>query len=86
MHQERVARARERPVQNRWIGQRLDDPPVDIPALARSLGAEAPATVHDASDLIGALGTAADRVAAGGLVVLDVSVDPGYATEMLATD
>ncbi len=41
MHQERVARARERPVQNRWIGQRLDDPPVDIPALARALGAEA---------------------------------------------
>ena len=86
MHQERVARARARPVENRWIGQRLDDPPVDIPALARSLGAEAPDPIEDADTLVEALREGADRVAAGGLVVLDVIVDPSYATEMVAKD
>src|SRR5215470_11346064 len=37
VHQERVARARGRPVENKWIGQRIADP--DIAALARAQGA-----------------------------------------------
>ena len=86
LHQERVALARGRPVQNRWIGQRLDEPPVDIPGLARSLGAQAPETVRDAGALANALAKAVDAVAAGGLLVLDVAVDPGYATEMVSKD
>jgi thiamine pyrophosphate-dependent acetolactate synthase large subunit-like protein len=40
-HQERVARTRGRPPENRWIGQRMTDPGVDFAALARSLGVEA---------------------------------------------
>ena len=83
LHQERVARQRGRPVGNRWIGQRLDQPPVDIPALSRSFGLEAPPRIERAEDLVPALTTALDRVAAGAQVVLDVAIDPGYASEMV---
>ena len=30
LHQERVARMRNRPVENRWIGQRISDPDIDL--------------------------------------------------------
>lgn len=38
-HQERVARARSRPVENKWIGIRIDDPLPDLSQNAESLGA-----------------------------------------------
>ena len=38
LHQERVARIRSRPPENRWIGQRISEPDIDIAALARSQG------------------------------------------------
>jgi acetolactate synthase I/II/III large subunit len=34
VHQERMARMRGRPVENKWIGQRIADPEIDIAALA----------------------------------------------------
>lgn len=37
-HQERMALLRNRPVENKVIGIRIDDPPVDFAALARSYG------------------------------------------------
>src|SRR4029077_13521382 len=36
LHQERVARRRNRPVENRWIGQRIGDPEIDLAQLARA--------------------------------------------------
>ena len=46
IHQETVAKMRGRPTENKWIGQRIDDPAVDIAMLARSQGvaAEGPVT------------------------------------------
>ena len=38
LHQERVARIRSRPPENRWIGQRISEPDIDIAGLARSQG------------------------------------------------
>jgi len=38
LHQERVARMRGRPVENRWIGQRISDPDLDHAGLARAQG------------------------------------------------
>ncbi len=32
LHQERVARMRNRPVENRWIGQRISEPDIDFAA------------------------------------------------------
>ena len=39
LHQERMARVRGRPVENRWIGMRMSDPTIDLAALARGQGA-----------------------------------------------
>ena len=36
LHQERMARARNRPVENKWIGQRMSDPEVDLAAMGRA--------------------------------------------------
>lgn len=79
VHQERVARQRGRPVDNRWIGQRISDPAPDIPGLARSLGFEAPETVQHLDELSGTLADAVARVADGGRVLVDVRVNAeGY--------
>jgi thiamine pyrophosphate-dependent acetolactate synthase large subunit-like protein len=83
LHQERVARQRGRPVGNRWIGQRLDQPPVDIPALARSFGLEAQPRIERAEELLPELEAALACVADGARVVLDVAIDPGYASQMV---
>ena len=40
VHQERVAVARNRPVDNKWIGQRISDPDIDIGMVARGQGAK----------------------------------------------
>ena len=40
LHQERVARMRNRPVENRWIGQRISEPDIDLAAMARAQGAQ----------------------------------------------
>jgi thiamine pyrophosphate-dependent acetolactate synthase large subunit-like protein len=78
IHQETMAVHRSRPVANRWIGQRLDDPLIDVPAMARSLGAVSPASVTRPQDLAAALETALSAVEAGSVYVLDVQVRPGY--------
>src|SRR4030095_1039423 len=40
LHQERMARLRGRPVENRWIGLRMSDPAIDLAQLARGQGAQ----------------------------------------------
>jgi hypothetical protein len=36
LHQERVARIRNRPVENRWIGQRISEPDIDCAGVGRA--------------------------------------------------
>jgi len=79
MHQERVAVMRERPVGNRWIGQRLDDPPVDLIAMGRAQGFDGEAPVSTSEDLAAALERGAQVVSKGGRYVIDALVEPGYA-------
>ncbi len=50
-HQILMAKARGRPVENAHIGQRMDDPPIDFAAMARSFGLEAWGPVEDPADL-----------------------------------
>src|SRR5215831_7717273 len=40
LHQERVARIRNRPPENRWIGQRISDPEIDMAQMATAQGAK----------------------------------------------
>jgi benzoylformate decarboxylase len=79
MHQERVAQMRNRPAQNRWIGQRIDDPRVDLVAMARAQGFESEAPVATAEALAKALKRGAEIVAKGGRYLIDSVIKPGYA-------
>jgi thiamine pyrophosphate-dependent acetolactate synthase large subunit-like protein len=74
IHQERVARRRGRPVENRWVGQQIRDPDPDLAALARSLGLRGHGPVTTEDDLGAALATAVGEAAAGAAVVVDVRV------------
>ncbi|HWB47951.1 MAG TPA: thiamine pyrophosphate-binding protein [Stellaceae bacterium] len=82
LHQDRMARQRERPVANRWIGQRIADPEPDLATLARGQGATGFGPVRDPAELVRTLRQAIDTVEAGGVALVDVRVEPGYATSM----
>jgi len=78
VHQERVARTRGRPVDNKWIGQRIDGPDIDLAAMARAQGAAAFGPVADAAELRAAIAAALAAAEAGAVAVVDVRVLPGY--------
>jgi thiamine pyrophosphate-dependent acetolactate synthase large subunit-like protein len=82
MHQERVARERGRPVENKWIGQRIDEPDIDLAAMARAQGAVGIGPVKDLSQLKSTLSEAIAHVRKGEVCVVDVRVVPGYDTPM----
>jgi len=77
LHQERVARERGRPIERRWIGQRIDRPGVDISAHARSLGATGFGPVEYVGELRTILDDAVACVRAGGVAVIDALVVDG---------
>ena len=79
LHQDRMARQRNRPVQNRWIGQRIADPEPDLGLLAKAQGGQGWGPIRRPDELPRALRAAIECVEAGGLAVVDVRVEPGYA-------
>ncbi len=84
LHQERVARMRSRPVENKWIGQRMADPEIDLAAMGRAQGAAGFGPVTTPAGLAEALKQAIAAVDAGGVAVVDVRVEPGYTANMTA--
>jgi thiamine pyrophosphate-dependent acetolactate synthase large subunit-like protein len=78
MHQERVARERGRPVENKWIGQRIDEPDIDLAAMARAQGAVGIGPVKNLEDLRPSIAQALNHVRNGQVCVVDVRVVPGY--------
>ena len=84
LHQERMARARNRPVENKWIGQRMSDPEVDLAAMGRAQGAVGFGPVTKPGDLPAILEKAIAAVDAGQVAVVDVRVEPGYTAVMTA--
>jgi thiamine pyrophosphate-dependent acetolactate synthase large subunit-like protein len=80
VHQERVARQRQRPTGNSWIGQAITDPDPDLGAFARSLGFQAGDQVRNRSELPAALAAAVAAARSGQCALVDVQVRPdGYA-------
>ena len=75
--QERTARLRGRPVENKWIGQAINDPPPDLSGLARDFGVEGAGPIADIAALRPALELALTRLKAGAGYVLDVVVAEG---------
>ena len=84
LHQERVARIRNRPVENRWIGQRISEPDIDLASMARAQGAQSFGPVTAAADLPATFAKAIAAVEAGQVVVVDVRVEPGYTAALTA--
>jgi thiamine pyrophosphate-dependent acetolactate synthase large subunit-like protein len=84
LHQERMARMRARPVENKWIGQRMADPEIDLAAMGRAQGAMGFGPITKPADLAAALEKAIAAVDAGGVAVVDVRVEPGYTANMTA--
>jgi thiamine pyrophosphate-dependent acetolactate synthase large subunit-like protein len=85
VHQERVARMRHRPVENKWIGQRMTEPDIDLAALARAQGALGLGPITSYDELAPAYAQAIATVEQGGVAVVDVRVEPGYAPAMRET-
>ena len=73
-HQAYVANTRGRPVENQWIGSRLEGPDIDIAAIARAQGALGIGPVGDADSLRAALDDGVAAARAGGPAVIDVLV------------
>jgi thiamine pyrophosphate-dependent acetolactate synthase large subunit-like protein len=84
LHQERIARIRGRPIENRWVGQRISEPDIDLAAMARAQGATAFGPVTAIADLPATFAQAIAAVEAGAVAVVDVRVEPGYSTAMTA--
>jgi thiamine pyrophosphate-dependent acetolactate synthase large subunit-like protein len=78
LHQERMARQRGRVVDNKWIGQRMADPDIDLGMVARAQGAVGIGPVTDLAELRESLAQAIAALKEGRTVVVDVRVLPGY--------
>jgi len=78
LHQERVAKERSRPVENRWIGQRISGPEIDLAMMARAQGAQGIGPVTGIADLRPAIEKGVTAVRGGAVCVVDVRVLPGY--------
>jgi thiamine pyrophosphate-dependent acetolactate synthase large subunit-like protein len=82
VHQERVAKMRERPVENKWIGQQIASPDVDLAMLARAQGATGIGPVRDIEELREVIPLAIAAYERGETVIVDVRVEPGYDSGM----
>jgi thiamine pyrophosphate-dependent acetolactate synthase large subunit-like protein len=82
LHQERVAKERSRPVENRWIGQRISGPDIDLAMIARAQGAEGIGPVANVADLRPAIEKGIRAAQGGAVCVVDVRVAPGYDTNV----
>jgi thiamine pyrophosphate-dependent acetolactate synthase large subunit-like protein len=78
VHQERMAILRNRPVDNKWIGQKMLDPEIDMAGLARAQGARGFGPITRNDELATALAEAVAAVDNGEVAVVDVRIEPGY--------
>ncbi|AXC50535.1 thiamine pyrophosphate-binding protein [Paracoccus suum] len=72
LHQIEVAQHRGRPVGNAHVGQRMEDPPIDLLAMARSMGASGFGPATNPAELAVALAEGAAAARAGKVAVVEV--------------
>ncbi len=80
MHQDRVARARSRNPENRWIGQKITDPDPDLAKLAEAQGLTGIGPIQTSGQLATAIMEGVAVLREGGACVIDVRVGPRGAT------
>jgi thiamine pyrophosphate-dependent acetolactate synthase large subunit-like protein len=77
-HQGQMAQARGRPAENRWIGQHLTKPDIDIAGMARMMGAEGIGPIDRLPELLPAIERGLAEARNGKICVIDARVLPGY--------
>jgi benzoylformate decarboxylase len=80
VHQERIAIQRGRPVENKGIGQKLENPVVDLNAIAAAQGFETALPVTSLEQLEAALMQASKALEKGGRFFINAHIIPGYAS------
>jgi thiamine pyrophosphate-dependent acetolactate synthase large subunit-like protein len=78
VHQEEMAKERGRPVENKWIGMRMDGPAVDLAGIAADMGIESAGPITTNEELPAALARGIAAVDAGRPFVIDCVVPPTY--------
>lgn len=81
LHQESVARRRDRNEANAWVGQRLDDPAPDLATLARGQGVDASGPVSARAELDTAMAAGVAALREGRPYLIDVLIDPRQGRE-----
>lgn len=82
LHQEGVARHRNRSPANRWIGQTVDNPVPDIAKLAEGQGLMGIGPVTRMEELEEAIRRGVECVRSGRPCVVDVHIDPGHGRQV----
>jgi thiamine pyrophosphate-dependent acetolactate synthase large subunit-like protein len=77
LHQETIAHTRGREPTNRWIGQRIADPDVDIAKLSEAQGAIGIGPVKTKADMKSAIDKGVAALRAGKVCVIDMHISPG---------
>jgi thiamine pyrophosphate-dependent acetolactate synthase large subunit-like protein len=75
-HQEGIAQLRGRPTENKWIGQCIDNPPVDLVGMARAQGLDGEGPIDNFEELLKAFARAVEAVENGRCYVVDVMASP----------
>ncbi len=78
VHQERMAIARHRPIERKWIGQRIDGPAPNLAKFADAQGAIGIGPIAQRSDIAPAIAQGIEHVRAGKVCVIDIIVAPEY--------
>ena len=76
---------RARPVENKWIGQQMSEPDIDIAAMGRAQGAEGIGPITRAEDVLPAVKKGLELAHSGKVVVIDMRVLPGYDANISGT-
>jgi len=71
-HQRRLARLRNRPRENSWIGVHIDEPAVDFASIGRAFGCHAEGPIENPADLHSALHAAVNAVLSGEVALVHV--------------
>ena len=69
-------------MENKWIGQRIDQPDIDLAMMARAQGVEGIGPVKTVAELKPAIEKGIQLVKSGFVCVIDIRVLPGYDTNM----
>ncbi|MEQ5856875.1 MULTISPECIES: thiamine pyrophosphate-binding protein [unclassified Halomonas] len=83
VHQEAIAKARGRPVENKRVGIVMDEPDIDISAIAQGFGVTSYGLLRSPETVRSALTDAIGVVRDGGVALLEIEAAKGYAPSMV---